>query len=220
MQNKHGDFCAAARMRKEKPMSEPRKHPFVEFLEAISVAVVLALVIRTFIVQAYTIPSGSMLETLQIGDYLLVNKFSYGVKIPFTHDYLLERSGPEHGDIIVFEFPDNPDVDYIKRVIGVPGDVIEVRDKEVYRNGQRLEEPYAVHGDPGYQMRRDNFGPVTVPGGSYFCLGDNRDFSQDSRFWQNTFVRKEAIRGKALFIYWSMEGFTDIRWGRIGSFVH
>lgn len=201
-------------------MSELRKHPFVEFLEAITVAVVLALFIRTFIIQAYTIPSGSMLETLQIGDYLLVNKFSYGVKVPFTHNYILERSGPEHGDIIVFEYPDNPKVDYIKRVVGVPGDVIEVRDKRVYRNGQLLDEPYVIHKDSGYEMRRDNFGPAVVPADSYFCLGDNRDQSQDSRLWRNTFVKKEAIRGKALIIYWSMDGISNIRWGRIGSLVH
>lgn len=200
-------------------MSSTGKSGVVEFIEAMVLAFFLAMFIRTFIVQAYTIPSGSMLETLQIGDYLLVNKFHYGVKVPFTNNYLWERGNPEHGDIIVFEFPDDPSVDYIKRVIGVPGDTLEMRDKVLYRNGERLDEPYVEHKDTHIIPSRDSFAPITVPEDHFFCLGDNRDYSRDSRFWRNTFVEKSAIHGNAVILYWSMEGFGNVRWSRIGNLV-
>ena len=167
------------------------------------IALVLAFFIRTFLFQAFTIPSGSMLETVQIGDYLLVNKFSYGVKNPFTGNYLIERDGPQIGDIIVFEYPGDPSVDYIKRVEGLPGDVIEVRDKELYRNGELIREDYVQHIHPTTIGRLDNIGPVTVPEGEYFVMGDNRDNSEDSRAWGT--VKRKAIHGKAWRIYWSWD---------------
>lgn len=189
----------------------------LEYLEALAVALVLAFVIRTFVVQAFKIPSGSMLDTLLIGDHLLVNKFLYGTRIPFTDKVILPVQEPADGDVIVFEFPEDTSKDFIKRIVGVPGDVLEMKDKVLYRNGQKLDEPYIKHTDPNIQARRDNFGPVTVPPGKYFAMGDNRDESYDSRFWG--FVDKDKIRGKAWVIYWSWDGPADIRWGRIGTVV-
>ena len=189
----------------------------LEYLEALAVALILAFVIRTFVVQAFKIPSGSMLDTLLIGDHLLVNKFLYGTRIPFTDKVILPFEEPADGDVIVFEFPEDTSKDFIKRIIGAPGDVLEMKDKVVYRNGQKLDEPYVKHTDPGIQARRDNFGPITVPPGKYFAMGDNRDESYDSRFWG--FVDKDKIRGKAWVIYWSWDGPSDIRWRRIGNLV-
>ncbi|WP_300161447.1 signal peptidase I [Solidesulfovibrio sp.] len=189
----------------------------LEYLEALAVALVLAFVIRTFVVQAFKIPSGSMLDTLLIGDHLLVNKFLYGTRIPFTDKVILPIEEPVDGDVIVFEFPEDTSKDFIKRIIGAPGDVLEMKDKVVYRNGKQLDEPYVKHTDPNIQSRRDNFGPITVPPGKYFAMGDNRDESYDSRFWG--FVDKEKIRGKAWVIYWSWDGPADIRWSRIGNLV-
>lgn len=172
-----------------------------EWVEALLFALILALFIRSFVVQAFKIPSGSMLQTLQIGDHLLVNKFIYGIKVPFTDWTLVPMSDPEFGDIIVFEYPKDPSKDFIKRCIGLPGDTIEVRDNQVIRNGEPVDEPY-VSGLPGSGgfMARD-FGPVAVPEGKYFMLGDNRNNSQDSRFWG--FVDRQAMVGKAWRIYWS-----------------
>jgi len=196
----------------------PRWHKvLLEYVEALAVALILALVIRTFVVQAFKIPSGSMLETLQIGDHLLVNKFIYGVKMPFSGDILYHVDDPQHGDIVVFEFPEDPDKDFIKRIIGVPGDVIEIKDKAVYRNGEKLDEPYVRHADPNIVPRRDNFGPITVPEGKYFVMGDNREESYDSRFWG--YVDREKIKGKAWVIYWSWDGFPNVRFNRIGMTV-
>ena len=197
-----------------------QKNLLLEYIEALLVAFVLAMFIRTFVVQAYKIPSGSMLETLQIGAHLLVNKFLYGVKIPFTHEYMIKGKDPKRGDIIVFEYPNNPSIDYIKRIVGVPGDVIEVRDKQLYRNGEKVEESYIRHseGDVVQPGVRDNYGPVTVPEGKYFAMGDNRDDSQDSRFWG--FVDRTAIHGRAWIIYWSWEGLGNVRWERVGNVLH
>ncbi|KHK01617.1 signal peptidase I [Desulfovibrio sp. TomC] len=189
----------------------------LEYLEALAVALVLAFVIRTFVVQAFKIPSGSMLDTLLIGDHLLVNKFLYGTHIPFTDKFVLPLEDPQRGDVIVFEFPEDTSKDFIKRIIGVPGDVVEMKDKVLFRNGEQLVEPYIKHTDPGLQQRRDNFGPITVPAGKYFAMGDNRDESYDSRFWG--FVDRDKIRGKAWVIYWSWDGPSDIRFGRIGRMV-
>lgn len=191
-----------------------------ENFEAILIAVVLALFIRTFVVQAFKIPSGSMLETLQIGDHLLVNKFIYGTHIPFTHISFFHIQKPQRGDIVVFKYPVDEQRDFIKRVVGTPGDTVEVRNKIVYVNGERLhDEDYVVHRDaiiiPG---QRDNFGPVTVPENCYFMMGDNRDGSFDSRFWG--YVKQEQILGKALIIYWSWDR-EDMRprLGRTGKIV-
>lgn len=194
-----------------------KKNVFLEYLEVLLVALLLALVIRTFAVQAYRIPSGSMLETLQIGDQLLVNRLAYGFFVPFKDDPLITWSTPQRGDVIVFEYPLDPETDFIKRVIGVPGDKISMQDKVLYVNGTRLDEPYVQHVDPGLIPRRDNFGPVEVPPGKYFVMGDNRDDSKDSRFWG--FVDFSAVQGKAVIIYWSWHEW-NVKWGRIGKLVH
>lgn len=211
--------------------SSKKKSTLREYTEAILIALVLALFIRTFVVQAFKIPSGSMLPTLKIGDHLLVNKFIYGVKMPFTGTVLIPIKKPQTNDIIVFKFPKNPKLDYIKRVIGIPGDTIESRDKVLYINGKRFEDKHGVHAsntilDPATSPR-DTFGPVVVPEGKVFVMGDNRDNSYDSRFWG--FVDYNAILGKALIIYWSwdvnepllsLDRLTSIRWGRIGDIIH
>ena len=193
-----------------------------ENIEAILIAVVLALFIRTFVVQAFKIPSGSMLETIQLGDHILVNKFIYGVKVPFVNKTLISIKDPKREDIIVFTPPHEPDKDYIKRVIGIGGDVIEIKDKKLYRNGEYVTGPYEIHTDPRIIPRsmnpRDNFGPITVPKDHLFMMGDNRDNSQDSRFWG--FVKLDKVKGKAFIIYWSWnkENF-GVRWGRIGNLM-
>ncbi len=194
----------------------PRWHKLLkEYAEALIIALILAVFIRTFVVQAFKIPSGSMLPTLEIGDHLLVNKFSYGVRMPFMDRFIFEFDGPEFQDIIVFEFPENPSKDFIKRVIGTPGDEIEIRDKQLFVNGEKIAEEYVRYADRRVVDERDNFGPFSVPEDSYFVLGDNRDESYDSRFWG--VVERDKILGRAWIIYWSWEGFADIRWDRIGS---
>jgi len=172
-----------------------------------------------------------MLPTLKIGDHLLVNKFIYGVKVPFSGTVVIPVKNPQTNDIIVFKFPQNPKLDYIKRVIGVPGDTIEGRNKTLYVNGKRFDDKYGVHLsnsiiDPAASPR-DNFGPITIPDDKVFVMGDNRDNSFDSRFWG--FVGYKAILGKALIIYWSwdvnqplfsMSRLTSIRWNRLGDIIH
>ncbi len=194
-----------------------KKSVFLEYVEVLLVALLLALVIRTFAVQAYRIPSGSMLETLQIGDQLLVNRLAYGFFVPFKDEPLVTWSEPQRGDVIVFEYPLDPETDFIKRVIGVPGDKISMQDKVLYVNGVRAQEPYIQHVDASIYPKRDNFGPVEVPPGKYFVMGDNRDDSKDSRFWG--FVDFTAIQGKAMIIYWSLNDW-DVKWNRIGKLVH
>jgi signal peptidase I len=199
-----------------------KKSGLRENIEAILVAIVLALFIRTFVIQAFKIPSGSMKETLKIGDHILVNKFIYGVKIPFLQTTIIPITNPKRGDIVVFKFPEDPSKDFIKRVIGVAGDVVEIRDKKVYVNNKLLNHDFGIHTDsyifPASAQPRDNFGPVVVPPHSLFVMGDNRDQSYDSRFWG--FVDLKAVKGKALMIYWSWdkENF-DVRWNRIGHFL-
>jgi signal peptidase I len=193
-----------------------------ENIEAVLIAVVLALFIRTFVVQAFKIPSGSMLETIQLGDHILVNKFIYGVKIPFMDKTLIPIKDPKRGDIIVFTPPHEPKKDYIKRVVGIEGDKIEIRNKKLYVNGEYVTGPYEIHKEsrilPGSLSTRDNFGPVTVPEGHLFMMGDNRDNSQDSRFWG--FAKLEKVKGKAMFIYWSWDSEDfGVRWGRIGDWL-
>ena len=189
-----------------------------EYVRIIIVALILAGIIRTFIVQPYYIPSGSMMETLLVGDRVLVTKFSYGIHIPFIEDEVFSFAEPQRGDVIVFPFPENPKLDYIKRVIGVPGDTIEIRNKQLYRNGELVEEDYIQHTDPFVDAtRRDNMPQVTVPEGKLFVMGDNRDDSMDSRFWQ--FVDKKKVWGKAQMIYWSSVNFQNIKWGRIGTLL-
>ncbi|MCC6766065.1 MAG: signal peptidase I [Deltaproteobacteria bacterium] len=194
-----------------------------EYAEALAVAFLLALFIRTFLVQAFKIPSGSMLETLQIGDHILVNKLRYGIRLPILGKRVVKFQDPRRGDVIVFVYPVDPSKDFIKRVIGQPGDTVEVRHKQVYINGEKIPDPWGqfVEG-PGEGSRltpRDNFGPVTVPDDQVFVMGDNRDRSYDSRFWG--FVPLDDVRGKAFVIYWSWDGQDRwVRWERLGDIIH
>lgn len=222
-----------------------------EWTKSIGVAFLLFLVIRTFLVQAFKIPTGSMEDTLLIGDFLLVNKAVYGAQIPGTDVRLPGFSGIDRGDIVVFVYPDpyneyDPDPDYVKRVVGLPGDTVEMLDKKLYVNGERLDEPYVRHLDtlddqtrpqfewqrrylaPGvdpdaYRPTRDNWGPLAVPPDHYFAMGDNRDNSADSRYWG--FVPREAIKGQPLVVYFSKDTASPIPWidevrfSRIGDLI-
>jgi signal peptidase I len=199
-----------------------KKHIVREYAESIIIAVLLAMVIRTFVVQAFKIPSGSMEDTLAIGDHILVNKFIYGTKVPFTDKRFLTIRDPKRGDVVVFEYPEDPSKDFIKRVVGLPGDVVEGRDKKVYVNGKLYENPHEVHKEkeiiPKAQNPRDSFGPVTVPAGSYFMMGDNRDRSYDSRFWG--FVKNDKLKGLAFIKYWSWDSEKfRVRFGSIGRLI-
>lgn len=190
----------------------PKKPFWREYGESLFIAIILALVLRAFLVQAFSIPSGSMQPTLLIGDYLLVSKFSYGIRNPFTNKVWVPIGAPQRGDVVVFIFPQDPSKDYIKRVIGLPGDRIQVINKKVYVNGKQYDTPQAVYDDPlvipppqgPTDSPRDNMGPVIVPSRSYFCMGDNRDHSYDSRFWG--FVPMDNLRGRAIIIYFSWQG--------------
>ncbi len=203
---------------------EPGKKSWLkEYAGSLIWAVAIALFIRTFVLQAFVIPSGSMENTLLIGDHIFVNKFIYGIKIPFTDKRILKIRDPRRGDVIVFEYPPDRSKDFVKRVIGVPGDVVMIRNKHVYVNGIPYHNPHAIHNDPevlpGSQSPRDNFGPVPVPAGDYFVMGDNRDNSYDSRFWG--FVTNADIRGLALIKYWSWYDNTwRVRWRDIGQLIH
>jgi signal peptidase I len=199
-----------------------------EYAEAILIAILLALFIRAFVVQAFKIPSGSMKSTLLVGDHILVNKFIYGVKIPFLNKDLIHISDPKRFDVVVFQYPVDPSKDFIKRVIGLPGDTVQVKDKKVFVNNQELNEPYITHSDnkilPASVSPRDNTGPIVVPPHSIFVMGDNRDESYDSRFWK--FVDLNDLKGQAFIIYWSWNQDGDaslesyVRWNRIGKVLH
>jgi signal peptidase I len=207
---------------KEEPMSGS-KSKLREYIEAILLAIVIAFFIRTFVIQAYKIPSGSMKPTLQIGDHILVSKFNYGVKLPFLRSTLIPIGTPKRGDIIVFIYPEDRSKDFIKRLIGLPGDTIEIRNKKILLNGLPYSDTSGVYVDtliiPGSVQPRDNFGPVTVPANSVFVMGDNRDESYDSRFWG--FVNMKDVLGRALVIYWSWNQQESwVRWGRIGNILH
>ena len=213
-------------MKKDKPAEEavaaPKRGHVRENIEAILVAILIALFIRTFVVQAFKIPSGSMKQTLQIGDHILVNKFIFGIKMPYWNKTILPLKKPQRGDIIVFKYPVDPNKDFIKRVIGVGGDVVESRDKQLYVNHKQVNHKFGVHTDPrilsGASKPRDNFGPLTVPENALFVMGDNRDESYDSRFWG--FVDLKAVNGKAFIIYWSWDSQNfGVRWRRLGQIL-
>ena len=194
-----------------------------EYVEAIIIAILIAVVVRTFIVQAYKIPSRSMVPTLLVGDHLLVNKFIYGVKVPFFRKTIIPITDPQKGDIVVFIYPNDRDKDYIKRVIGVSGDRIEIKNKIIFLNGKQYSDSYGIYSDnityPASMQPRDNFGPVTVPPESLFVMGDNRDESADSRFWG--FVDLRDVEGKAFIIYWSWNREeNNLRWQRFGHILH
>ncbi|PIP36941.1 MAG: signal peptidase I [Desulfobacterales bacterium CG23_combo_of_CG06-09_8_20_14_all_51_8] len=206
----------------EKNQTVSPKSKLRENAEAIVIAIVLALFIRAFVVQAFKIPSGSMKDTLLIGDHILVNKFIYGVTLPFVGTRIIPVSDPQRGDIIVFRYPEDPDKDFIKRLIAVPGDTVEIRNKKVYVNHQPISADACKYTDPrvldGDINPRDNLKPLTVPSDGYFVMGDNRDNSYDSRFWG--FVSRKAIKGKAFIIYWSWDSEDfGVRWKRIGSIL-
>jgi len=194
-------------------MAEFRKSTLREYFESIVIAVILALFIRTFVVQAFKIPTGSMENNLLIGDHLLVNKFVFGPSQSRVERAILPMGTIKRGDVIVFKYPEEPDRDYIKRVIGLPGETVEMKAKKIFINGVPLDEPYVhfleppntetdVHETTSIDVR-ERYGPVTVPPNQYFVMGDNRDNSQDSRYWG--FLQRDYIKGKALLIYWSYE---------------
>jgi len=193
-----------------------------EYGKSILIALALAMFIRTFIVQAFVIPSGSMEETLMVGDRILVNKFLYGITIPFTDIRLLKFSHPSRGDVVVFVYPRNPSQDFIKRVIGEPGDRIRIVNKKVYVNDKLYTNPHEQHTDsriiPAALNPRDNMPEITVPADSYFVMGDNRDNSFDSRFWG--FVKGESIKGPAFIKYWSWDAkHWKIRWSNLAELI-
>ena len=230
-------------------MTKPfKKSTAREYFESIVIAVILALFIRTYVVQAFKIPTGSMENNLLIGDHLLVNKFAFGPAETGLERALLPLATVKRLDIVVFKYPEEPERDYIKRVIGLPGETIELKEKKIYINGKPIDEPYVHFMTPPRVASsdlhevtssdvRDNYGPVTVPPNQYFVMGDNRDNSQDSRYWG--FLPRDYIKGKALVIYWSYESdredyeddstgasiknagsvvahfFTRTRWGRM-----
>jgi signal peptidase I len=202
---------------------KPQKTVVREYAEALIIALVLALLIRTFVVQAFKIPSGSMIPTLLIGDHLLVSKFSYSIhvpnEIPFTSiqlfpDYHFFSSVPERGNIVVFKYPEDPAKDFIKRVVGLPGETIQVIQQRVYINDKLLKEPYANHSQPPSQNsgNRDNMAPLRIPEGHIFVMGDNRENSHDSRMWGVLDLKN--LRGKAQWIYWSWNS-KDASWWKV-----
>jgi len=217
----------------EKGKQAHRKSTAREYFESICVAVILALFVRTFIVQAFKIPTGSMENNLLIGDHLLVNKFVFAPTMTGIEEALLPIDPIRRGDIIVFKYPEDPERDFIKRTIGLPGETVELRNKKVYIDGKLLDEPYVHYlfppseGDESHDFDlRVQYGPVTVPGGHYFMMGDNRDNSQDSRYWG--FLPRDYIKGKALFVYFSFGGESgpdagnvlNVRWNRIFHQIH
>src|SRR5687768_7827566 len=189
---------------------EYRKSTAREYFESICVAVILALFVRTFVVQAFKIPTGSMENNLLIGDHLLVNKFVFAPTVSGAERAMLPVRDIRRGDIVVFKYPDEPERDFIKRVIGLPGETLELKNKKVHINGHPLDEPYVHFLEPASEGQevtsfdvRERYGPVRVPDGQYFVMGDNRDNSQDSRYWG--FLPRSYIKGRALMIYWSFD---------------
>ena len=244
---------ASAAPRSEVP---PEKHRsklgrwFDSWMRSLGMALVLFLVIRTFLLEAFQIPSGSMERTLLSGDFLFVNKAVYGAQIPGTDARLPAFGTPQRGDVIVFAYPRDPSLNYVKRVVGVPGDTVEMQGGDLLVNGEPQAEPYVQRVDPWhdafepafnwqrqylaslssdarrrYHPTRDTWGPLAVPPGKYFVLGDNRDNSADSRYWG--FVDQGAVKGRPLLVYFSYDRgtrdplpwLTDIRWSRLGSLV-
>jgi signal peptidase I len=225
-----------------KPLGEPppasghesSKSAFREYFEAIVIAFVLAIVLRTFFIQAYKIPSGSMIPTLLVGDHLIVDKLAYGFRLPDSFfgvtplageipygKYLLKLGHVHRGDVCVFVFPEDRSKDFIKRVVAIPGDTVEVKAGMLYVNGNLAPDKYAQfevpQADRAQSSPRDYFGPLKLPAGEFFMMGDNRDRSYDSRFWGP--VSRDAIEGRAMFIYWSWkcadsgDGDPECSWG-------
>ena len=226
--------------------AEHRSSVWWEWAKTLGLTLVLFLVIRTFLLQSFYISSGSMEPTLLVGDVLMVNKAAYGAAVPGTGWRLPGWDEPSRGEIVIFRPEHDPETDVVKRVVGVPGDTLEMRGRELYVNGERRPEPYVTHGAPPgrdethpwmtwqysalvasvdadeYTPSRDDWGPIVVPEGAYFVMGDNRERSLDSRFWG--FLERDRIRGKVAFLYYSFEPrsvrplplLTAVRWSRIG----
>jgi signal peptidase I len=214
---------AEKKVKESNKQPEKKKSKIREYIESVICAILIALFITTFIVKTYKIPSGSMKPTLLIGDQIMVNKFIYGVKIPFIRKTLVELTDPKRGDIVVFIYPVDRSKDFIKRVVGLSGETIEIKNKKIFINGKEYRDSFGVYVDNQiYQTSvnpRDNFGPVTVPKNSIFVMGDNRDESLDSRFWG--FVDLNDVEGKAFIIYWSWNTEeASLRWQRIGNLLH
>jgi len=193
-----------------------------EYFESLVIAVALALFVRTWVFQAFKIPTGSMEPNLLVGDHLIVNKMMFAPTVTGVEHAVLPGRDIRRGDVVVFKFPKEPERDFIKRVIGLPGDRLELRRKQIYINGSPLDEKVYAHykrpltpeGTAPPMEQLENYGPVVVPTGQYFMMGDNRDDSEDSRFWG--FLPKSYVKGKALFIYFSAgDSFGDVRWGRL-----
>jgi signal peptidase I len=204
-----------------------KKKIIKEYLEPIVVAILIALFIRTFIVQAFKIPSSSMEPTLQVGDHLLVNKFIYGIKVPFVDSKYLQFRNPQRGDIIVFIYPKDRSKDFIKRIIGTEGEKVEIIHSHIYINDKLIDDPWGHYDERSqsakYLQPMEKFGPIIVPKGSLFVLGDNRDNSQDSRYWG--YVNLNEVKGKAFIIYFSWDRYAQnlfgkIRWMRFGKLIH
>ncbi len=217
-----------------------KKNLLREYLESIGIAIIAALIIRALFIQAFRIPTGSMEKTLLIGDFLLVNKFVYGVHIPFTDWKLPGITEPKPGDVVIFKYPKDRSLDYIKRCVAVGGQTVEIIDKVLYVDGKPFNETLSTQHiynlmpkgvpDPGIfpegsNYNRDNYGPFIVPDGYLFMMGDNRDNSLDSRYWGP--LPEEYVIGKALVVYWSWdysisykEFIKKIRWNRIGDFIN
>ncbi|MBA4419030.1 MAG: signal peptidase I [Syntrophus sp. (in: bacteria)] len=205
---------------------EKSKSKTREYLESLIIAAIIAFFVRGFVVQAFKIPSSSMEPTLLIGDHLLVNRLSYVVKVPFTDIVLLNLGKPKRGDVVVFRYPVDTSKDFIKRVVAVGGDKVEIRDKAIYINGKKIADPWGVYADqsivPGFLSPKDNLEPIVVPKDTYFVMGDNRDRSLDSRFWG--FVKSDLLVGKALILYASWNSNSPdilhyIRWERFGRLI-
>ena len=189
-------------------------------VESIAWALVIALAVRSSVVQAFWVPSGSMLPTIQIGDHIFVNKLAYAVHVPLTGIEVWRTGQPGRGDVVVFVSPVDHNTDLIKRIVAVAGDTIEIRNKRVYVNGELVADSHARFVDPQVSSNgpRDNFGPTVVPAGKFFVLGDNRDRSYDSRFWG--FADVKDVKGKATFIYWSWDSERHWpRFARLGHFI-
>lgn len=204
-----------------------KKKIFKEYIEPIIIAVLIALFIRTFIIQAFKIPSSSMEPTLQVGDYILVSKFIYGIKIPFTDIKLFPWNKPKRGDIVVFIYPKDRSKDFIKRVIGTEGEKVEILRNKIYVNDRLIDDPWGHYDEKSdwlkYYQSKERYGPEMVPKDSIFVLGDNRDNSQDSRFWG--YVHVKEVKGKAFIVYFSWDGsaqnlLNKVRWTRLGKLIH
>jgi len=208
------------------PKRMRKKNLFKEYLTPILIAVLIALFIRTFVVQAFKIPSSSMEPTLLVGDHLMVNKFIYGLRIPFTNTKFFQYKKPQRGDIIVFIYPKDHSKDFIKRVIGTEGEKVQIIHNKIYINDRLIDDPWGHFIRTGRSeslQSMENFGPVVVPKDSLFVMGDNRDNSLDSRFWG--YVDLNAVLGKAFIIYFSWNGnaenlFDMVRWSRMAKLIH